>query len=137
MLPRSQAGHWPGGSFGTCHGVCQALDDVPCAASFGSHLTSVRGTSPRRTRHSLPVDGARKGVRTWAVHTLPACLPPAPSPRAVGPSLSHAQAGHLSTRLATSICQLRHDRMQQGPTEPHTGRGTFLLSSGGAGGGYY
>ena len=40
-------------------------------------------------------------------------------------------------RLATSVCQLRHDRMGHGPTEPHAGRGTFLLSSGGAGGGYY
>ena len=38
------------------------------------------------------------------------------------------------TRPATSVCQLRHDRMEQGPTEPHAGRGTFLLSSGGAGG---
>ena len=27
--------------------------------------------------------------------------------------------------------------MEQGPTEPHAGRGTLLLSSGGAGGGYY
>ena len=40
-------------------------------------------------------------------------------------------------RLATSVCQLRHDPMEQGPTEPHAGRRTFLLSSGGAGGGYY
>ena len=40
-------------------------------------------------------------------------------------------------RLATSVCQLRHDPMEQGPTEPHAGRSTFLLSSGGAGGGYY
>ena len=40
-------------------------------------------------------------------------------------------------RLATSVCQLRHDQMEQGPTEPHAGRSTFLLSSGGAGGGYY
>ena len=37
-------------------------------------------------------------------------------------------------RLATSVCRLRHDRMGQGPTEPHAGRSTFLLSSGGAGG---
>ena len=37
------------------------------------------------------------------------------------------------TRLATSICQLRH-QMEQGPTEAHTGCGTFLLSFGGAGG---
>ena len=36
-----------------------------------------------------------------------------------------------------SVCQPRHDRMEQGPTEPHAGRSTFLLSSGGAGGGYY
>ena len=40
------------------------------------------------------------------------------------------------TRLATSVCHLRHDRMEQDPTEPHAGRGTFLLSSGGAGGGH-
>uniref|UniRef100_A0A7S4FU95 Uncharacterized protein n=1 Tax=Eutreptiella gymnastica TaxID=73025 RepID=A0A7S4FU95_9EUGL len=39
-------------------------------------------------------------------------------------------------RLATSVCQLRHDQMEQGPTEPHAGRSTFL-SPGGAGGGYY
>ena len=37
-------------------------------------------------------------------------------------------------RLATSVRQLRHDPMEQGPTEPHAGRSTFLLSSGGAGG---
>ena len=45
--------------------------------------------------------------------------------------------GRLPTRLATSICRLRHDQMEQGPTEPHAGRSAFLLSSGGAGGGYY
>ena len=38
------------------------------------------------------------------------------------------------TRLATGVRQLRHDQMGQGLTEPHAGRGTFLLSSGGAGG---
>ena len=45
--------------------------------------------------------------------------------------------GHLmwvGARLATSTCQLRHDQMEQGPTGPHAGRSTFLLSSGGAGG---
>ena len=41
------------------------------------------------------------------------------------------------TTLATSVCKLRHHRMEQRPTEPHTGHSTFLLSSGGAGGGYY
>ena len=40
----------------------------------------------------------------------------------------------IPPRPATSVCQLRHDRMGQGPTEPHAGRGTFLLSSGGVGG---
>ena len=30
-------------------------------------------------------------------------------------------------RLATSVCQLRHNQMEQGPTEPHAGRSTFLL----------
>ena len=41
------------------------------------------------------------------------------------------------TRLATSVCRLKQDPMEQGPTELHAGRSTFLLSSGGAGGGYY
>ena len=36
--------------------------------------------------------------------------------------------------LATSVCQPRHDAAERGPTEPHTGRSTFLLSSGGVGG---
>ena len=40
----------------------------------------------------------------------------------------------ILTRPATSVRQLRHDPMEQGPTEPHAGRSTFLLSSGGAGG---
>ena len=39
--------------------------------------------------------------------------------------------------LATSVCQPRYDQMEQGPTEPQTGRGAFLLSSGGARGGDY
>ena len=39
-----------------------------------------------------------------------------------------------TTRLATGVCRLRHDRMEHGPTEPRAGRSTFLLSSGGAGG---
>ena len=43
----------------------------------------------------------------------------------------------IIARLATSVCQLRHDQMERGPTEPHAGRSTFLLSFGGAGGGYY
>ena len=42
---------------------------------------------------------------------------------------------HLLGRLATNVRQLRHDQMGQGPTEPHAGRSTFLLSSGGAGAG--
>ena len=33
-------------------------------------------------------------------------------------------------RLANGVCQLRHDQMEQG------GRSTFLLNSGGAGGGW-
>ena len=34
------------------------------------------------------------------------------------------------SRLATGVCLLRHDQMEQGPPEPQTGRSTFLLSSG-------
>ena len=46
--------------------------------------------------------------------------------------LTHCQptprGGGVQSRLAASICQPRHDRMEHGPTEPHAGRGTFLLS---------
>ena len=41
------------------------------------------------------------------------------------------------TRLGTSVCRLRHNQMEQGPTEPHAGCSTFLLSSSGRGGEYY
>ena len=37
--------------------------------------------------------------------------------------------------VMTGFCQLRHDPMEHGPTEPHAERSTFLLSAGGAGGG--
>ena len=40
----------------------------------------------------------------------------------------------MPCRLATRVGQLGHDQIEQGPTEPHAGRSTFLLSSGGAGG---
>ena len=42
-------------------------------------------------------------------------------------------------RRAARICQLRHDQVGQGPTEPHADyvADTFLLSSGGVGGEYY
>ena len=35
----------------------------------------------------------------------------------------------VGDRLATSVCRLRHDQMEQ-DLEPHTGHSTFLLSSG-------
>ena len=43
------------------------------------------------------------------------------------------------TSLRALLVQTRRatDQMGKGPTEPHAGRSTFLLSSGGAGGGYY
>ena len=42
-----------------------------------------------------------------------------------------------SLGIIAETCRLRHHRMGQGPTEPHAGHSTFLLSSSGAGGGYY
>ena len=41
--------------------------------------------------------------------------------------------GDIRTRRATSVCQFRHGSDGAGPTEPHAGRSTFLLSSGGVG----
>ena len=53
---------------------------------------------------------------------------------AKGPVLQPPKSRSSTCRVATSICQPRHDQMDQGPAEPHPGRSTFLLSSGGAGG---
>ena len=47
------------------------------------------------------------------------------------------QVNPLPFVRATSICRLRQYQVEQGPTEPHAGHSTFLLSSGGAGGRYY
>ena len=71
--------------------------------------------------------------------------PHAPSPMHVHAALGCDPTAPVATDVprlflrisATSVCYLRHDPMEQGPTEPHAGRSTFLLSSGGAGGGYY
>ena len=56
--------------------------------------------------------------------TMALCQPPPHPPTHMchAPDLPLASAG------------LRHDQTGQGPTEPHAGRSTFLLSSGGAGG---
>ena len=64
-------------------------------------------------------------VRTRVCLRVWGCASPAP------------QCPSVTTRLGTSVGHLRHDPMEQGPTEPHAGRGMLLLSSGGAGGGYF
>ena len=51
---------------------------------------------------------------------------------AEGPVLCPA-SGSMCPPHQTCHCHLRHDQMEQGPTEPHTRRSTFLLSSGDAG----
>ena len=51
-------------------------------------------------------------------------------------SAEEVRSGERWGEVAASVCPLRQNQMEQGPTEPHAGRSTFLLSSGGAGGGY-
>ena len=79
-------------------------------------------------------------ARTIGMHYSPGAPPLRPSFRlsisSLGPSHRLLPLPPPPSRLATIVCQLRHDPMEQGPTEPHAGRRTFLLSSGGAGGGY-
>ena len=73
-----------------------------------------------------------EGAEVQRSSTADTAIPPSPNsysyPRLIQP-LWHPP------RLAAGVCQLRHDQMEQGPTEPHAGRSTFLLSSGAAGGG--
>ena len=51
-----------------------------------------------------------------------------------GKGMAFACARDLGPGLPPAFAKPRHDQMEQGPTEPHAGRGTFLLSSGGVGG---
>ena len=90
-------------------------------------------------------------------------LPTPPAPPAVGPPPTAAERRHrrfagsgaasdsppphgpgahsrrspgdyfIATPPCGPVCRPRHDQMEQGPTEPRAGCGTFLLSSGGAG----
>ena len=118
------------------------------------------GASRARSSTSLAPSGrGRRSARTDARRSAGRAPPPARGPgsapgRDRGLRMSHMRrtephphapppgsirmAVHRTTRgggvLATSVPQRRHDPMEQGPTEPHAGRSTFLLSSGGAGG---
>ena len=64
-------------------------------------------------------------------------LDPANQHHALASCSTHKHQLSAGGRLATSVCQLRHDQMEQDPTGPHAARSTFLLSSRGAGGRYY
>ena len=75
---------------------------------------------------------------SWDLGSLAVCLLPERKPNIFGAlPTPHKWLYTSKARLAASVCRLRHDPMKQGPTEPSAGRGTFLLSSGGAGDGYY
>ena len=56
-------------------------------------------------------------------------------PRPFQPPPPHPPERH--SRLATSVCQARHNQAGPGPTEPCTGCSRFLLSSGCEWGKYY
>ena len=82
----------------------------------------------RTRQHAIRPHGHALFIKRHPVHTSTAS-----SQKHTPFTLPHTF--HIpQTRLTTSICQLRHDQMEQGPTEPHAGCSTFLLSSGGAGG---
>ena len=80
-----------------------------------------------------------KGELAYPVHqmVLETTSPNQRSGRSSAMMIEQMTAVADATRLATSVCQFRNDRMEPGPTEPHAGRSTFLPSSGGSGGGYY
>ena len=78
-----------------------------------------------------------RGVAAWAEHAAGARGTRRQSAIAQRPWAAHGHKMEDGSRVATSVRQLRHDQMEQGPTEAHAGRSTFLLSFGGARGGYY
>ena len=141
---------------GYCRGcrtrACPLWRPPPVRGSLGRGRAGLRRVAPGRGPG--PAEGGR-GATTPSVipgshpqpHPVsrPHLRPPPPPEQQnmwccadrVSPEGRAKAQGRIRTRLATSVCRLRHDRMQQGPTEPHAGRGTFLLSSGGAGGGVW
>ena len=126
------------------------------AAMHGDHPPHARTSPsslapppPPRARIPVALHREPRGMTvptmagTWGPHapTGPclrygggACRPVVECAARSSPRASPTHFNAVPTRLATSIGQLRHDPMEQGPTEPHAGCGTFLLSSGGAGG---
>ena len=106
----------------------EALGSVPLTRGAGGeeHHRPLRGLGRRHgaaDTEAAPLEGGGGGGCHEGLVSVP-----------VGtPGCTHG----FSDRLATSVCQLRHDQMEQGPTEQRTGRSTFVLSSGGAGGRYY
>ena len=104
--------------------VRRGLGAVRCGVGRRSGREGVRSRLYDRSGALLGVGGRStfgSGLRTARAHVRHGGV--------ADPSLCGTP-----TRLATSTCRLRHDRMEQGPTEPQAGRSTFLLSSGGGGG---
>ena len=91
----------------------------------------------RRMKFRLHPKTSRRGQPEQRTGNRQVCAGPWTDPSitaGLGRVLGSARRFGLRARRAASVCRPRHDRMEQGPTEPHTGRGTLLLSSGGAGG---
>ena len=152
------------GNFTVCHVQPGGLRSVRLPTSLiisGVTESAVLGTDLHITRRGLSSLDRYAFISEAACSNTSLALPITPGPnnttalvplplgQVVGMCYAHKPGSNpvwvllltprpgMCNRLATSTCQLRHDPMEQGPTEPHTGRRTFLLSSGGAGGGYY
>ena len=108
---------FPRYAWADCGGVLSA------GASDRSTWMSVSVSS---SAHSLWWSGSESSVTSAPSETVrgSSCLHPSPC-------CGSGRALRFATpRPATSVGQLRHDQMEQGPTEPHAGRSTSLLSSG-------
>ena len=78
---------------------------------------------------------AQKPMGSVSPDPLVEVCPPHPHPSFI--PLLFPATQHHRVRLATAVCQSRHNQAGLGPTEPCTGRSRFLPSSGCQWGEYY
>ena len=129
---------------GLQHGpaTCRTMSSRPLQHT--AHFIRLAGSAPQRMpKHPLACERGcmrRSGRGTEACGRVPVQAHGRGRTGGRAPKAGNIRGGPARprrNRRATSVRQLRHGRREEGPTEPHAGRSTFLLSSGGVGGGYY
>ena len=106
LVLKGDVKHGPSGACSCGAGVCLAY-------TIGTGYTFAVGHSVQSVHRAVCEVCSVQWVQC-AVHVVDSISLPTSSARAV------------PNRRATGACQPRNDEMEQGPTQPHAGRSTFL-----------